>query len=86
MLAGMELLDVSFGVAVLSASNMPFLAVPEWVSEVTIAADNDRPGIEAAWQLKGELIPFEIDAQVEMWGASGSGWDAADELMKRRSA
>ncbi len=85
MLAGMELLDVSFGVAVLSASNMPFLAIPEWVTKVTIVEDYDDAGMIAASDLMRELDKIGgIRIEIEHW-VGPPGWDAADELVKRRS-
>lgn len=80
MLAARQLLDIPFGIATLAAPNMPFLAVPEWVSEVVIAADNDTPGMEAAASLATDLGLAGIRVSIERWGAVGSGWDAADEL------
>ena len=81
MIAGMELLDVGFGVAVLSASNMANLAVPEWVDKVVVAADNDEPGLAAARGLQLELINLGVSALVHPWEGP-PGWDAADELMR----
>ena len=85
MIAGMELLDIGFGVAVLSASNMANLAVPEWVDKVVIAQDNDQAGWQAAMALTYELTKVGVQVQALEWGEIGSGWDAADELMRRKS-
>jgi len=85
MIAGMELLDVGFGVAVLSASNMANLAVPEWVDTVVIAQDNDQAGVQAGMSLGFELVRVGIHVRCETWGEHGSGWDAADELMRRKN-
>lgn len=96
-LAAMELLGIGFGVATLSASNMPFLAVPGWVQVVHIAADNDEPGLDAIYALNEDGRSREVEGlahqlrdlgllvHVHVWGEAGSGWDANDELMKRRS-
>jgi hypothetical protein len=84
MLAGMELLSIPFGVATLSASNMLPLAVPEWVTHVTICADNDSAGVEAAAALATDLGHCGVKTRIERWGDYGSGWDANDELMRRK--
>lgn len=84
-LAAMQLLDMPFGAAVLSASNMTALIVPDWIEEVVIAADNDEPGISAAMHLQAELLYVGVRSTIEKWGEERSGWDAADELMKRNS-
>lgn len=83
MIAGMQLLDIGFGVAVLSASNMANLAVPEWVERVVVAADNDAPGVAAAVALWRQLIGLGFVCVTHVWGEDGSGWDAADELNAR---
>lgn len=80
MLAARQLLGIPFGIATLAAPNMPFLAVPEWVSEVVLAADNDTPGMEAAASLATDLGRSGIRVTIERWGDANSGWDAADEL------
>lgn len=83
MLSAMILLDVPFGVAVLSAGNMPFLAVPEWVEKVTVAMDNDAPGRAAAQALREALDACGVPSGAMGWEGP-DGWDANDELMKRR--
>lgn len=85
MLAAMRLLDIPFGVATLSASNMSALAVPEYVTEVVIAVDNDDAGQSAAATLRGSLRASGWRCHTEMWGDNGSGWDAADEWTKRNT-
>jgi hypothetical protein len=84
-LAAMELLGVGFGVATLSASNMPFLAVPPWVSKVTVAMDNDAPGRAAAAALRQSLDACGMPSAAMGWEGP-DGWDANDELMKRRGS
>lgn len=83
MLAAMKLLDIPFGVATLASTNMPFLQVPEYVREVVIAADNDAPGMEAAASLMNDLGHVGLRCRIEQWGEPKSGFDAADELMRR---
>lgn len=82
MLSAMILLEVPFGVAVLSASNMATLAVPEWVEEVIIAEDCDDPGRAAADATLRAMEPF-FRVRIEGWRGP-DGWDANDELMKRK--
>lgn len=87
MLAAMKLLDVFFGVATLSASNMAPLVVPEWVTRVTIAMDDDAPGIASANALSNSLTEAGVPVKCEFWGKSlGDGWDAADEWGERDEA
>ena len=81
-LAAMKLLNVGFGAAVLSASNMACLVVPDFVRRVLIAADYDEAGIAAAEGLKKALWPVLPAVSVHCW-ATQKGWDAADELMRR---
>lgn len=86
MLAAMKLLEIPFGAATLASTNMQFLAIPEYVREVVIAADNDSPGMEAAAALMNDLGHVGIRCHIERWGEPGSGHDAADELMRGSSA
>lgn len=83
-IAAMQLLGIGFGAAVLSASNMAPLAVPEWIGRVVIAADNDEPGLAAAKSLKLSLTLAAVRCSVVTWGDPGTGWDAADQLMKEK--
>lgn len=81
--SALEIIDgADFAVATLSASNLPFLAIPSWVRRVTIAADRDKPGIEAATKLKKSLDGM-FDCSVVTWPGP-DGWDANDELRKRK--
>jgi hypothetical protein len=82
MLAARQLLKIDFGIATLAAPNMRVLAVPEFVRRVTIAADNDTPGLEAAADLKNELGHLGLPVDIKVWGEPKSGWDAADELRR----
>jgi hypothetical protein len=83
MLAARQLLNIPFGIATLAAPNMRVLAVPEFVRRVTIAADNDTPGLEAAADLKEQLGRLGLPVKIWTWGLNGTGFDAADELMRR---
>lgn len=71
-----------FAVATLSAANMAALAIPAWVQRVTIAVDNDKPGLAAAAALKKNIDDM-IYCGIQGWNGP-EGWDANDELMKRR--
>lgn len=82
-LAAMKLLDIGFGAAVLSASNMAPLVIPEWVRKIVIAADNDPAGIAAAQALQKSVKGLVL-INYFVWGAAGSGWDAADEWAKKQ--
>lgn len=87
MLAAMILLNIPFGVATLSAANMPPLAIPEWVRRVTIAQDQDAPGIAAGYALRDTLNLCGVPARARNWGAGEGvpeGWDANDQLMKNQ--
>lgn len=84
MLAGMQLEGVPFGAATLAAPNMPAVVIPEYVRQVTICADNDTPGMEAAATLATELGQIGLRVGVQRWGKPHSGFDAADELMRRK--
>lgn len=78
-ISALQLIEgADFAVATLSAANMAALAIPTWVQRVTIAADNDKPGIAAAHKLRRAIEPF-IPCRVEMW-AGPEGWDASDQL------
>lgn len=81
-ISAMELTGADWCVATLSASNMPSLAIPEWVRKVTIAQDNDEPGIAAGNRLREEIKDY-FDVRVMTW-AGPEGWDANDELMKQK--
>ena len=83
VIAAMELLDCPLGVATLSSSNMRPLRVPSWIHRVEIAADDDAPGLVAANQLEASLRKW-CSTRVLVWGEGGTGWDANDELMKRK--
>lgn len=85
MLAARQLLKIEFGIATLAAPNMRSLAIPEFVQRVTIAADNDTPGLEAAADLANELGHLGMPVKIWQWGLRGTGFDAADELMRRKS-
>lgn len=78
-LAARRLFHANCCAAVLSAGNYGSLLVPEWINKVTIAADNDDAGIDGARRLQRQLQPLGIAVIIMQWGASGSGWDAADE-------
>lgn len=81
--SALEIIDgADFAVATLSASTLPFLAIPSWVRRVTVAADRDKPGIEAAIKLKKSLDGI-FDCSVVTWPGP-DGWDANDELRKRK--
>jgi hypothetical protein len=82
MYAGMALLDIPLGVAVLSSSNMRPLRIPEWVHRVVVAADNDEPGQVAALNLQRSLAKI-VPVSISTWGDT-PGWDANDELMRRK--
>jgi hypothetical protein len=84
-LAAMTLLGRLQGCAVLSAANLPFLIVPEWVRRVTIAADNDAAGIKGAEALYAGMRAVGVACEIVKWGDAGSGWDACDELKKRKN-
>lgn len=81
-ISALELIGADFCVATLSASNMPNLAIPEWVRKVTIAQDNDEPGIAAGNKLRLAIKEF-FDVRVMTW-AGPEGWDANDEIMKQK--
>lgn len=81
-ISALELLQADLAVAVLSASNMEFLAVPEWVRELSIAADADDPGAQAARRLADNLRGL-FRVRVRSW-VGPPGFDANDELMRRR--
>lgn len=83
MLSGMILLNIPFGVAVLNAPNMANLCIPEWVRKVTIAADNDEPGWNAARALMRVADGFGLRTEISSWGKEGSGWDANDALLEK---
>jgi hypothetical protein len=82
VLAAMTLLEQPFGLATLSASNMPSIRLPEFVSSVLIAQDFDDAGAAAAEQLREELFVVGTLAVVHLW-AGKPGWDASDELLRR---
>ncbi len=83
-ISALQLIEgADFAVATLSAANMPHVAIPSWVRSVTIAADNDKPGLDAATALRislRDLMPCDIRG----WPGS-EGFDANDELMRRRA-
>jgi hypothetical protein len=85
MLAGLYLEHMPFGVATLAAPNMPAVVIPEYVRSVTICADNDTPGMEAAAALGTELGHIGLKVEIKVYGEPNSGFDAADELKRRQS-
>jgi len=81
-ISALEIIGADFCVATLSASNMPSLVIPEWVRRVSIAVDNDEAGANAAHRLELSLQDlFRVD--IWRWN-DAEGWDANDELMKRK--
>lgn len=85
-ISALELLGGDFCVATLSASNMPNLAIPEWVRKVTIVEDNDGAGVAAAAALEKSVEEFFEVETVRYGGPDdmGTGFDANDELMRRK--
>ncbi|AUX78118.1 TROPIM superfamily domain-containing protein [Sinorhizobium fredii] len=65
------------GAAALSATNLPKIAPPK-CSEVIIAADADKPGIEAAEQLAGRLTSAGHKVRIAAPVTPGNDWN--DEL------
>lgn len=84
MLAALKITGEAFGIATLASSNMPFIALPSFIRKVTIAADNDTPGLEAAASLKNELGHFGVPVTILKWGPEKSGFDANDQLLSMR--
>lgn len=84
MLAALKITGESFGIATLAATNMPFIALPSFVRKVTIAADNDTPGLEAAAALKNDLGHLGVPVTILKWGPEKSGFDANDQLLSMR--
>lgn len=84
MLAALKITGESFGIATLAATNMPFIALPSFVRKVTVAADNDTPGLEAAAALKNDLGHLGVPVTILKWGPEKSGFDANDQLLSMR--
>ena len=82
-LAEMRLRSVPFGIAAMSASNIPNLALPPSIKKVFIAQDNDYAGREASAKALLAWTALGIDVVVDVYGLKDSGFDAADELMAR---
>jgi hypothetical protein len=83
MLAARQLLNIEFGIASLAAPNMPMIKIPEYVQRVTIVADHDEAGLNASAELMTDLGHLGIETRRVVY-AGGNGWDAADELMRRK--
>jgi Toprim domain len=82
-LSAMRLLDKSFGIATLSAQNIPALALPSFVRKIWIAADNDEAGQSAAFEAALHWRAQRYDVLIRKWGDT-RGWDANDELMAQQ--
>jgi len=82
-LSAMRLRRVPFGIAALSASNLPALALPVSVRKVFIAADNDYAGMLGACQAQAAWTAQGLEVVVDVWGAADSGWDANDQLQAK---
>lgn len=85
-LAAMTLLRLTFGIATLSASNMPELAIPPFVTHVHVATDNDEAGLTAARRVAATCREVGLNVAHHEWGdkMNMNGWDAADELLARK--
>jgi hypothetical protein len=79
----MRLRSVPFGIAAMSASNIPNLALPSSIKKVFIAQDNDYAGVTGAQKALLAWTALGIDVVVDVYGMKDSGFDAADELMVR---
>jgi hypothetical protein len=81
VLAAKRLLDMPFGIASLSSSNMPALKLPKGTTSVMISADNDPAGAEAA-NAAMRLWSRDVKMRAVVWGNRGD--DAASEWIKRQ--
>lgn len=84
VMAAMKILGVHFGLATLSASNLPAVRLPGCVERVYVAIDNDKAGHDAADALYAQ-IAGTVFVQFNCWH-DGPGWDAADELTRRSTS
>lgn len=85
-LSAMRLMSEPFGIATLSASNMPTLGIPPFVRHVIVAQDADEAGRDAAMNLLSNLVRLRSVSGDIRWWDGPKGWDANDELLKRRGS